>query len=153
MQLMAGVAGRSGGWNRKPTSLKVLQGTFRADRANPLEPRLAAGRPPRPAWLSESARGHWRRLVEETEALGVLTPVDGIALAMLAQTLDAYVQFHDDWRARNAFSKLTLTLLREFGLTPASRGRVNVAARPAEEPNEFEELFRNTARLEEAFKS
>jgi phage terminase small subunit len=86
--------------------------------------------------------------------LGVLTPVDGVALAMLAQTLDAYVQFQDDWRARSAFSKLTLTLLREFGLTPSSRGRVSVAARPAEEPNEFEELFgRNTTRREDAFKS
>jgi phage terminase small subunit len=128
----------------------MLTGTYRADRANPLEPRLAAGRPRRPAWLSESARGHWRRLVEETEALGVLTSMDGVALAILAQTLDAYVQFQDDWRARSAFSKLTLTLLREFGLTPASRGRVNVAARPAEEPNEFEKLLQRqrTARGE-----
>jgi phage terminase small subunit len=138
---MAGIAGRSGGWNRRPTSLKMLTGTYRADRANPFEPRLAAGRPRRPAWLSKDARGHWRRLIEETEALGVLTPVDGLALAMLAQTLAGYVQFQGDWRARSAFSKMTLTLLREFGLTPSSRGRVNVAARPADEPDEFEELF------------
>jgi phage terminase small subunit len=137
---MAGIPG-VGGQNRLPTNVKRIRGTLRSDRVNPREPQLAAGRPRRPKWLSKDAREHWRRLCEDAERLGVLTPVDGDALALLAETIAQFIRYRDtDWRAASTFSKFALRLLMEFGLTPSSRGRVHVAV-PAAEPDEFEELM------------
>jgi phage terminase small subunit len=139
---MSGVPGASGGQNRKPTSLKLLQGTWRADRHNPREPVLPAGRPRCPKWLRKQARPFWGRLVGDTERLGVLTEVDGLALALLAEALADYNAAPvEDWRQRSTWAKNALRLLQEFGLTPVSRGRVHVAA-PAREPDEFEQLRR-----------
>jgi phage terminase small subunit len=138
---MSGARGASGGHNRKPTSLKLLQGTWRPDRHNPREPVLLAGRPRRPEWLRKAARPHWRRLVEDTEVLGVLTPVDGVALALLAEALACYVAAPEgDWRQRSTWQKNAMRLLQDFGLTPASRGRAELAAQ-VQEPGEWERLL------------
>jgi phage terminase small subunit len=138
---MSGVPGASGGQNRKPTSLKLLQGTWRPDRHNPREPVLPAGRPRRPEWLRKAARPHWRRLVDDTEALGLLTAVDGVALALLAEALACYEAApEEDWRQRSTWQKSALRLLQDFGLTPAARPRAQLAVQ-VQEPDEWERLL------------
>jgi phage terminase small subunit len=52
----------------KPTALKLIQGTYRADRANPSEPKPRAVIPPCPKFLQGVARKQYqvtaRKLVE-----------------------------------------------------------------------------------------
>jgi P27 family predicted phage terminase small subunit len=147
----------------KPTALKRLEGTWRPDRANPREPqpaRLEVGARP-PAWLRDKlARRYWRELVEILSPTGVLAVTDATALALLARTFaewrrwvvwleenePTYETGSDDralWRARPEMTFLReaerqlITLLREFGLTPAARTRIaavgSAEADPAEE--------------------
>ncbi|NUN51832.1 MAG: phage terminase small subunit P27 family [Planctomycetaceae bacterium] len=71
-----------GGRKRKPTVLKLLEGTYRKDRANPNEaaPRPSLLRPP--PVLRGEARVEWVRLARELFHLGLLTKVDRAALAI-----------------------------------------------------------------------
>lgn len=144
---MPGVKGqRSGGRNRKSDRAKVLTGTFRPDRANPAEPepRQTKKVPSPPAYLEPEAKVEWRRLARELHRTGILTIADRSSFA-------AYCQAWADYRralaiiraegrilttekgyryvhpavglastAREAMRKFAL----EFGLTPASRPRV-----------------------------
>lgn len=131
---------------KKPTPLKILQGTFRKDRDGP-EPEftIAAEPPAPPAFLSRDGKAHWRELSPELHRLGLLTVVDVNALAMLCATwarirrieraLDAEGQVIVGVKGKPVRHPLGpelhqqqahyLKLLTEFGLTPASRGRVS----------------------------
>lgn len=144
---------RGGAHNVKPTALHLLQGTNRPDRAPSHEPQPATVTPQMPPGLDAYGRQAWKRNAPILERLGLLTEADG---DMLALYCDAYSQ----WRiASKALRKLAPTdeeyrkvavsvekardqmrfLAGEFGLSPASRRRVNVA--PAEEKDEFQEFL------------
>jgi phage terminase small subunit len=71
---------------RKPTNLKVLQGTARPHRAK-REPRHPVGDPRPPAWLGEEARVFWHELVPVLVGAGVLTTADRQALALTCSAL------------------------------------------------------------------
>lgn len=149
---------------RKPTQLKVVQGTTRADRANPGEPKIAAGAVSQraPAWLSANARPWWRRVRPILARMKVLTDADPIALGLLCDALADYVAARDQLakegrtyeteseagrmiRANplvgdqaDAWRRAKL-MLTEFGLTPASRAKVSVAdAGPADPLEQWE---------------
>jgi len=68
---------------RKPTLAKVIQGTFRKDRANPAEPRLRPWRIPRNLpkgkGYPEAWREAWRALAPLVNALGVVARSDLLA--------------------------------------------------------------------------
>jgi P27 family predicted phage terminase small subunit len=73
---------------RKPTQLKVIQGTFRRHRALPNEPkpaRVTRLRPP--AHLSARAKAAWRAVARIAGAMGVLTVADQLALEAVAGAL------------------------------------------------------------------
>lgn len=155
---------------KKPTNLKLLQGTFRKDRAVTNEPKPESEIPSVPTHLSDEAKVEWGRISEKLLNLGLLTSIDRAALA-------AYCQCYSDWIEASRFcattkdgqdrkviktgekikqdkdgkviersggnlvenpyfsiQKRSLELmhkfLTEFGMTPASRTRINV---PAEE--------------------
>jgi P27 family predicted phage terminase small subunit len=69
---VAGVKGRSGGWNRKSAEQHLISGTYRRDRHGPVA--LASVNPQQteppepPASLSPTAREAWRRYMQEFEA-------------------------------------------------------------------------------------
>ena len=128
-----------------PTPIKILKGT-RKDRINAEEPRPEKVRPKRPEELDLDAAAEWDRIVPQLEALGVLSEVDGAALAIYC---DAYSQWINANREIAAYGMLVDTgmgglkanpavaiarqamsmchrLLSEFGCTPASRGKVKV---------------------------
>src|SRR3954468_12698918 len=65
---------------RKPTALKVLEGTFRKDRALANELQPTPGAPVCPAWFDKIAVAEWARVVPELAARGVLSVIDGAAL-------------------------------------------------------------------------
>jgi len=48
---------------RKPTSMKVVEGTFRKDRANPDEPQIEIEVPSCPSNLSPKAKTVWKRVI------------------------------------------------------------------------------------------
>lgn len=133
----------------KPTSMKVIQGTFRPDRAKD-EPEYQKGLPPCPDHLSDKARSAWNHIGPMLEKAGLLTHGDGFALEGLCE---AYADLRDARaaiRARGGLTYVTesaggemvrpfpeITMisdadkryrawLGEFGLTPSSRARVGV---------------------------
>lgn len=75
----------------KPTSLKLVTGTARADRLNPDEIKPGIAKPEPPEHLTEAARKEWDRVAYELHALGVLTNLDRGALGAYCQ---AYGRWH-----------------------------------------------------------
>ena len=113
---------------RKPTALKVMQGTNQPSRSNPAEPEFEPtdGLEP-PEWLRDGeAVAAWREWAGLLESQRVLTEADRRALGMMCNMESAAVQ---KWNAGAAPSAAELTQLRmmynEFGLTPASRPKVS----------------------------
>lgn len=130
----------------KPTALKVLEGNPGKRPLNRAEPKPRPVAPKCPAWLLLEAKREWRRVAPELERLGLLTVVDGTALA-------GYCQAYARWREAEAalsehgltfatdkgyvcvrpevaIAQRSLQLVKgfcaEFGLTPSSRGRMTL---------------------------
>jgi P27 family predicted phage terminase small subunit len=139
---------------KKPTSLKLLQGTFRRDRVAPNEAKPETAIPEMPKHLSPIAQKEWQAMTAELYNLGLLSRIDGAALA-------AYCECYNDWVESSAkcatgegpngepldrkviktaagnyienpyysIKKRSMELmhkfLTEFGMTPASRTRIN----------------------------
>ena len=119
---------------RKPTALKVLQGTFRKDRANPNEPQPAVGSVLAPSHLSQEEREVWQVTVRVLQEMRVFTQAD-------AGMLSRYCELSCLWQEtkKNALmlptSKTVSLLLKisvelrsievQFGMSPSSRSRVH----------------------------
>lgn len=144
----------------KPTRLKVLQGNPGRRPLNGQEPQPKATPPRCPPWLDDAAKAKWKALVPELSRLGILTIVDGDALAAYCQawaefktateTLrltgrtfetatgnllphPAVAQQRSAWTAIKAFAAL-------FGLDPSSRSRLHVPD-PKPEADPFEDFL------------
>jgi phage terminase small subunit len=116
---MAGVKGRSGGWNRQSPEIHRLNGTFRADRhgtaANPAIialPTAVTDAPPAPSGLSPGSRKTWRALMDEYEAW---TPSDLKILALALEACDRAAQ------CRRRIAKDGLVLIGNVGTRRGSR--------------------------------
>jgi hypothetical protein len=81
---MAGVRGRSGGHNRKARAMRVVQGTFRADRDTGLAPEPPGGAPERPATLTGEAADEFDRMVIRLTVSGTISTVDDALLLQYA---------------------------------------------------------------------
>jgi phage terminase small subunit len=131
-----------------PTVLKVLGGTVRPDRANPLEPRLEPHIPAPPPHLAPDELDAYRYFAELLEPMAVVTDQDAPALEMLAVTYahhqrlaallrtgalsygskkpngDLMLRSRPELAAIGDVGRRLLVLLGRFGLTPADRARV-----------------------------
>ncbi len=152
----------------KPTSLKILQGNLGKRPMNENEPKPARVMPTCPDHLDDIARKRWNELSAMLFDLGLLTQIDGDALA-------AYCQLYSDWvhlsneitadgsdvqlkhtidpggneflemkpNPRIIMKRETLKLLKsflaEFGMTPSSRTRLGVE--PKAGKSEMEEMI------------
>ena len=149
----------------KPTATKILEGTFRKDRAAKHEPKPPAATPSCPAWLNTEAKREWRRIVPLLEALNLMTKPDRAALAGYCQAYSRWRQAErilDDegltmsfvtkagdeiFQARpevaiaQSSSKLMKAFLSEFGLTPASRTRISAPVKEPEQKDATRELL------------
>lgn len=65
----------------KPTPIRVLEGNPSRRPINENEPKPTDGTPPMPPHLDRRARVVWRQIAPELSRLGLLTVVDGEALA------------------------------------------------------------------------
>ena len=163
---MAGVKGHGGAAGRSgrkplPTVLKLLHGNPGRRPLNENEPKPALRLPQAPGHLSPEARKEWRRSGRMLLQLGVMTEADRTALALYCQAYGRWVEAEEALRrygfmvkspagfpmqspylaVANKCMEQMRSLLSEFGLTPASRTKVQVQEPEAD--NEFERLFRS----------
>jgi len=153
---------------RLPTELKKQRGTLRKDRVNENEPKLPSVIPPIPTWLSEDGQKAFSELSNLLHDMSVLTQADELALTLLC---DAYSEYK---RAKEVVNELGATmevtsregnsksvirpevqianqsfvrvfqLLKEFGLTPSSRAKVNAIENQGNTPDVKIENFFNS---------
>lgn len=140
---------------RTPDRLKVIKGTARPDRMNPDAPAANIGTAEPPAWLSVRASEIFAQLSATLLGMGIASPDDQAALALLASRLeeievctaviedvgrtysttatsgDTLVRARPEVAMRNEAMRHAQSLLAEFGLTPAARSKVS-AGKPAE---------------------
>lgn len=84
----------------KPTNLKLIAGTDRADRRNDAEPKPARALPAPPAFLSDEAKAEWTRTADQLYQLGILSKIDSAALG-------AYCQAYGRWeQAERALARM-----------------------------------------------
>jgi P27 family predicted phage terminase small subunit len=129
----------------KPTAQHKLEGTFRPDRvpAHTFTPELGA--PARPEWLDAEGRREWDRVVPVLVKAGVLAPVDGGRLADYCAAHSLAVRASRKYQREGLMvkpdygPKVTHPMIKiarearaqanrlgiEFGLTPASRSRLD----------------------------
>ena len=146
----------------RPTAIKILEGEPNKDRINLNEPKPKLSRPTCPKHLSGVARYEWRRIVPELEALGLLTQIDKAALAAYCQAYGRWViaerklselaSMSPDKMAylyKTVSGNLIINpllsvankaleqmhkFLIEFGMTPASRSKINVSKQESDDP-------------------
>lgn len=139
------MAHRKGG-KRKPTALKALSGTLRADRVPANEPH-PEGVAECPEFLSAEARAEWDRLAPELEALGLLTAFDMAVFSGYCQSWADFRKLTEQlnkmaswvWQSekgyrqvvpevslrKDAWSRVIQAAAR-LGLDPATRSGLNV---------------------------
>jgi len=130
----------------KPSAIRLMEGMRGHRPLNDREPVALIGAPTMPSHLDALARREWRKLVPLLLAMRVLAESDGLALATLcsnsaniirAQTElakskslliatgpNGYRQQHPLISVLHSEQRMLIVLLREFGLTPSSRTRV-----------------------------
>lgn len=129
----------------KPTNIKKLHGTYRADRAPKAEPKPKVEAPTCPSWLHVEAKREWKRIIDKLEKLGLVTELDRAPLAGYCQAYAEWwkmckeVEKHGEVHTTDkgypvqrpevsmrdkAWDRM-LKSAREFGFTPSARSRVN----------------------------
>lgn len=146
----------------KPTALKLVQGTYRPDRANSNEPKPRPAIPPCPKFLQGEARKQYNKLAKKLARIGLMTELDDMALSMLCQAWSEYIEATDQVNksgllvkspnkypvlnphliAANQALKKIRSLLAEFGMTPGSRSRIHAAGSADEPDNEWAQLLK-----------
>jgi P27 family predicted phage terminase small subunit len=148
----------------KPTALKVLEGV-RPCRIKKDEPKPEVGLGKPPAFLDAVGLEAWKRLAPKLEAMGVGTSADADALAVYCSAFSRYrmclaeieieglttsSQMGDKPNTHLVIiekcEKTMLTLMRQFGMTPASRSGLSVADKP--EDDDLLAYFRPKAALD-----
>ena len=121
-----------------------------------------------PSWLDAKAKAAWKAIVPELEELGVLSRCDGVSLQLLCEAFAEwknakqmlaksnrvrpmynpdgslkYLQTNPYVAIAKASGDELLRLLREFGLTPAARTRIEIKNdKDEQEKGQLDERFR-----------
>lgn len=131
-----------------PTTLKLARGSRRP--INPDEPKPRVSRPRCPSHLSDSAKAEWKRISPLLTREGLLTHLDGAALALYCEACGLWVEAKQKVAETslvvttekgnviqnpyvgiaNKAAKQMLEILVEFGMTPSSRTRVTAVKEP-----------------------
>ncbi len=141
----------------KPTRLKILSGNPGKRPLNTREPKPSSAVPRCPVWLDAEAKRKWKQLAPELARLGLLTALDGDALA-------AYCTAWADFRRAAEVLKKEGTIIEKpsgasashpavaqqqaalqamrsfmalFGMDPSSRSKLHVGGQEEDELAEF----------------
>jgi P27 family predicted phage terminase small subunit len=151
----------------KPTKLKVLQGNPGKRALNKREPEPNAAENLKcPSWINKYGCREWNRIIPELKRLGLLTKIDVGALEMSCDAYGKWVEL-SIWLKKNS-NTFTLTdnngnirciqqvpqvsmakqacdsyrkFCTEFGLTPASRSRIQLETKEDETDKKHERFF------------
>ena len=136
------------GKGRKPTPshLKMVTGTYRADRSAANEPRPRRDLPSAPAHMSDRGKEAWEYVVGILDRMGVLTEADALAVELLCEARSDWMSARDAIREhggetyvteaglikahpavamRNDAARRMQSMLAEFGMSPSSRSKVS----------------------------
>ena len=133
---------------RRSQQLRIIEGNLGHRPLNPHEPQLAVGEPDMSAHLNRDARREWRWLVPILLAMRVLTAADGAQLTdlcialttlskaqqqldksgLLIKTPQGFVQANPLLKIVAVQTEIIGRIAREFGLSPASRTRIQAQA-------------------------
>lgn len=141
-----------GGQNKKPTVMKVLEGTYRADRATENEPMPDPIKIPplMPEGLNPLAQKEWEKMTLELTKIGMLTEIDTSQLAAYCQEIGSYWECEavrklgtqqenkEKFEMAQKHLKAAKDLAIQFGFTPAARSRINLPKK--EEISELDRL-------------
>lgn len=166
---MAGKPGRSGR-RPKPTSVLKLTGQFRADRHNAGEPEPPITIPEPPKCLKGESLAEWDRITVLLAEAKCIAEMDRATLTAYCLEWSRYVNANNKLRLANTLlaestkgTKMPHPLLRvsdralanmlricmEFGMTPASRSRLDISAGASNE-DPLERLIREQAERRKA---
>ena len=150
----------------KPTALKVLEGNPGKRPLNELEPKPKKQAPSCPSWLEPEAKKEWRRMAKTLEAMGILTEIDKAAFAGYCQayarwkeaeefltkhgtifkTPSGYIQQVPQVSIAQTYLKAMKDFASQFGLTPASRTRIQVNTDNTESDDPMEKMLRRVGK-------
>jgi len=147
------------GRKKTPSELKITRGTNQPIRMNPHEPKIKVEHPPTPDWLSERAQKLFMDLSGKLVDMRLISKNDGLALELLADAYDEYrkareiidtegltheftniksgvttIRAHPAVGIANNAWRRVLSMLSEFGLTPAARAKVGTLEPGEEDP-------------------
>lgn len=147
---------------KKPTALKRLEGTWRADRHNPNEPELPAEFPDRPPWVDDDPRtaALFEQIGQYLVEMRIATRVDSIGVSLLADQLNLYLEMREQVREEgntiivqggsstytkahplmtpmNQTYQNIVRLLKEYGLTPVARTNVEASENEGDSFDQF----------------
>ena len=142
-----------------PTAIKKLRGNPGKRPLNDAEPRPRMVKPRCPSHLSDEAKKEWKRISSKLFDLGLLTEIDGTALAIYCELWARWVEANKRLAESNIVIRTTngnlvqnplvgmanramtdmLKVMAEFGMTPSSRSRVKSAL--AEEEKSLAEML------------
>jgi len=125
----------AGGRPRKPTQLKVIQGTSRKCRENPAEPVHSPDRPETPEYLSTKAKKHFDLLVSRIEGRGYAS-ADYTEIIALAALNFEHIKSRDFGIGNKARQAYRMCLV-ELGLTPSSASKVTVTKKKEEKQSKW----------------
>jgi len=146
-----------------PTSIKKLRGNRGKRKLNADEPKLELEAPEMPDNLPALAQAEWKSIVPQLLQLGVLTRIDGKALAAYCYCFARWIEAEKEVADRGILVEETIynkdgeevgykvkrnpaipvvneslrqmkSFLIEFGLSPASRSRLKIEKPKAEDP-------------------
>lgn len=129
----------------EPTALKKAKGV-RADRINENEPKPDSRIPDCPPYVQGEALAEWNRVAPILDAMGVLSAIDGTALAIYCLAVGRLIRAQTEIDANPIVvlterggsraspyakmireeSALILRYMAEFGATPVARTRLTV---------------------------
>lgn len=158
----------SAGRKSKPTALKKLEGTFRADRALPGEmiPSKMEFAPTAPRWMTKEAKKEWISTCNELLSLDMLHRVDLGLLAGYCSEMSQYIeatkhlndpdgtgpvirisredgtsyQMPSPWVSiKNSALKNAQSIASQFGFTPSARTKIRGDVKGSGDP--FEDMI------------
>ncbi|MBW1251963.1 MULTISPECIES: phage terminase small subunit P27 family [Pantoea] len=149
---------------KTPTHLQLVRGNPSKRAVNKNEPKPPSGVPTTPKHFSKQEKYWFKRLGDELDCMGVITKLDGMALELL---IGAYIEWrtHRDYLDEEGETYTTKTqtgdtlikahprvammadawkrlrgMMSEFGMTPASRSKVNTGGTGEVDP--FDEFLK-----------
>jgi P27 family predicted phage terminase small subunit len=146
--------------------MKILKGTLDPSRVNLNEPEPEPKIPMAPSHLDKDGLKEYARITRELHKLGIIGEIDLVSLAAYCETYSHWVQISRKFQKENyewvtvsgnnreaanpLFRQLVMLrdqlrkFLIEFGMTPASRARVN-GKKYAEEKKKSDNPFARVA--------